>query len=113
MDPETQETNDALVSSLADDPDMADLVRMYLDRLPEEELQLQQAFARRDFCELERHAHLIGEASFYGFPMIGLAAHELETSIRHHADSRQIARQVDGVVALCRRAQRAVSDMPS
>lgn len=108
MDPEELETNDVLISSLADDPDMAGLVRIYINDLPAKQIELQEALAHRDFAELSRHAHLLRRATFYGFPTITAAAYELESSVLNHTDPSKLERQVEGVVSLCRRARPVV-----
>ena len=97
-------TSDMLVSELAADRDMVELVELYVAQLPAKESRLLQAIDACDFAAVTRYAHQLTRALFYGFPAITAAASQLESSARRHDDPSLLRRQADGVVSLCRRA---------
>jgi HPt (histidine-containing phosphotransfer) domain-containing protein len=73
-----------IYSSLADDPDFACLVEMYVDEMPERMEQLRQLFQVGDWRELNRMAHQMkGSAGGYGFDPITPFAARLERRDPH------------------------------
>lgn len=70
-----------LVSEFADDPEMRDLVQMFIDELPDRMAGIEQALDAGDFQNAATLSHqLKGAAGGYGFPTITDAASEVETS---------------------------------
>jgi histidine phosphotransfer protein HptB len=68
-----------LYSTLADDPDIGELVELFIDELPERIAALQAAFAAGDVEALRRCAHqLKGAAGSYGFDAMTPALQSLE-----------------------------------
>jgi HPt (histidine-containing phosphotransfer) domain-containing protein len=107
------ETGEAepLRSEFADDPDMADALAYYVDRLPRIAEELQSASARGERDELARLLHqLKGSAGSYGFPTIGEAARAAESAVRGVADTAALALALDRVAALCRAGARSGAD---
>ncbi len=97
-----------LVSELADDADMMELVEMFVDELPDKLAAIQTALAGQDFDDLARVAHqLKGSAGGYGFPAITEAAKELEDSARADRDLETLNTQVRELASLCGRARAA------
>ena len=100
----TNET-DRLISDLADDPDLADLVEEFVAELPARVQALEQACADADLDALARLAHqLKGSAGGYGFPSITDMAAELEKRAKAKEDLDALRHAVQQVVDLCRRA---------
>ena len=96
---------DPLRSDFADDPEMAEAVAYYVDRLPQITAALNDAFARGERDELARLLHqLKGSAGSYGFPTIGEAARAAEACLRAAADAEALSRALDRVAALGLRA---------
>ena len=90
-----------LYSDFADDPDMAELIDLFLDDLPNRVTSLRAALAAGDMAGLRRFAHqLKGAAGGYGYPTLGEAAAALE-----HAAAgglrEAVAWHVDTVVQRC------------
>jgi signal transduction histidine kinase/HPt (histidine-containing phosphotransfer) domain-containing protein len=95
-----------LVSDLAGDPDMAELVEMFVDELPARVSAIQSSLASQDFDALQRLAHqLKGSAGGYGFPTITDAAKTLEQNLKAARDLSAMAEQVRELADLCSRAQ--------
>jgi len=100
-----------LRSEFADDPDMAEIVSMFVSEMPQKIQKLSESFELTKFDELRRLAHqLKGSSGGYGFPTLGLAAGKLERTLNSHADGAgtgdpvlAIRSQVDEVLGLCKR----------
>lgn len=103
-----------LVSEFAHDPDMQELVGMFVDEMPERVRSLEDLWQARDLGTLTRVAHqLKGASGGYGFTSVGKAAGHLEELLkrtppdcppeRHLADLRS---RVDELIDLCRRVSK-------
>ena len=77
-------------SEFADDPDMVDIVNLFVAGLPERASSLRTAMADGRHDDLKRLAHqLKGAAGGYGFAPIPIAAGELGLCLlRHHTPER-------------------------
>lgn len=94
-----------LVSELADDPDMVELVEMYVSELPERIAAIEQSLADEDLSTLARLAHQMkGAAGGYGFPTITSAALELEMSAKAQEELEAVTGHVNAIADLCARA---------
>ena len=103
---DTQNTAGPVVSELANDPDMAELVEMFVNELPDRTAAIQKALADQDLEALGRLAHqLKGSAGGYGFPSITDAAKALEAGARMDEDLVSLLSQVKKLVSLCERAR--------
>ena len=103
---------DALISELADDPDMAELIEEYLSELPDRVRALEQACAEEDLDMLTRLAHQIkGSAGGYGFPTITEAAREAEALAKVGKAVPELTASVEALTNLCRQAARG-ADTP-
>jgi HPt (histidine-containing phosphotransfer) domain-containing protein len=101
---------DRLVSTLAGDEDMLDLVEIFVSELPGRVGAIHQALAHQDFETLQRLAHqLKGAAGGYGFPAITDAAKELELSTNINADIERLDEQFRELADLCTRARATAS----
>jgi HPt (histidine-containing phosphotransfer) domain-containing protein len=88
-----------LYSSLADDPDMSDLIEMYVEEVPQKIAEIERLLAEERWEDLQRAAHqLKGSAGGYGFDCLTPFASQLESSIRNWEDREIIDMQVKTLV---------------
>ena len=97
-----------LRSEFAGDPEMIDLVRMFVDEMPQRVDAMLESWRRGAAGDLRRHAHqLKGACGGYGFPVVGAAAGLLEASIASLGQSAGtdelsgLREQIDDLVGLC------------
>jgi CheY-like chemotaxis protein len=94
-----------LVSELAGDPDLADLVGTFVAELPVRVAAIEKALTAQESEQLRVLAHqLKGAAGGYGFPTITEAAKALEQSVKAQAGLDEIRAKIDGLAQLCNRA---------
>ena len=94
-----------LQSQLANDPEMAELLDLFLSELPKRVEVVMHAVRARELHTLRRVAHQMkGSCAGYGFPTIGAAAGTIEQNLDQGAPLEQIKGQVDELVNLCQRA---------
>jgi len=100
----------SLISEFAGDPDMAELVRLFVDEMPERIDSLMETWQRGAAADLRRLAHQMkGACGGYGFPQVGKAAGMLESSLAALGQSTEagdlegLRQQLDELVGLCRR----------
>ncbi len=108
MSPETSLT--PLKSTFAQDPDMADLVEMFIDELPQRINSLQQFYDQEQFQDLQTLAHQIkGAGGGYGYPSLTEAARTLENAVQEDGagDLKNVQSALDELIHLCQRAQLA------
>jgi HPt (histidine-containing phosphotransfer) domain-containing protein len=106
--PNTHSSEEAgiLVSELATDPDMAELVDMFIGELPERVGAIERTLNQQDFEALSSLAHqLKGSAGGYGFPTITDAAKAVEQTATTTRDLDQLATEVQELTSLCRSAR--------
>jgi HPt (histidine-containing phosphotransfer) domain-containing protein len=106
QDRRAREATEKLVSQLSGDPDMAELVELFVGEMPERVRLVVEHFEKGQMGELKRVAHqLKGACGGYGFPQVGAAAGELEKALAQGAaeDLERVRRRVDELVELCRR----------
>ena len=99
-----------LVSEFADDPEMLELIRLFVEEIPSRVASLQSLWESRRIQDLRRAVHqLKGAGGGYGFGPLGAAAAQLESSIiRAETDSGEqalgrIQRELDDLIDMCRR----------
>lgn len=97
-------------STLASDPDMVDLIAMFVEELPKRTSQLEDLVNKGELAQLKRMAHqLKGACGGYGFPDVGRAAASLEELLlavspdTREEELKRVRLQVDELVGLCRR----------
>jgi HPt (histidine-containing phosphotransfer) domain-containing protein len=94
-----------LYSTLADDPDLGEIVDMFVDEMPERISNLLTQLGSGNWEELRRTAHqLKGAAGSYGFDTITPLASNLEDALRSDKPEEEIQRATDSLVALCQQA---------
>lgn len=96
--------NEALRSEFADDPEMVELVELFVGEMPDRISTLEQCLQQQRLDELHRVAHQMkGAASGYGFPSISSAAKQVENSLKEGAELDRIQNEVDELIDLCKR----------
>jgi HPt (histidine-containing phosphotransfer) domain-containing protein len=98
-------SDEVLISELADDPDMAELIRMYVGKFTSKINSMTDYLANNRLDELARLAHqLKGTGGGYGFPSISDAAWRVEQEAKSNSDLQQIRTAVADLTELCQRA---------
>jgi len=106
--PATPNVAEALVSEFADDPDMTDLVEVFVDGLSDRVAAIEKALDERDLDSLSMLAHqLKGSGGSYGFTPITDSARDLESALKADQDLENVGEKVRELTDLC---SRAVSD---
>lgn len=105
-EPSSNPPGQRLVSTFATDPEMAELVGLFVGEIPDRIRAIQEAWSSGSLAELARVAHqLKGSCGGYGFPSIGDQAARVEGLIKSGtSDLESVRHEVDGLVELCRRA---------
>lgn len=99
-------TSDPLYSTLGGDPDLGEIVELFVEEMPERVSNLLNLMESQDWDELRRAAHqLKGAAGSYGFGPISPAAAQVEDAIRSSDGEEQIRQTVEELVNLCSRAK--------
>lgn len=103
------EDQTAIYSTLGGDPDLGELVEMFVEEMPDRIQTLQQQGAERDWEQLGRTAHQIkGSAGSYGFDPVTPFAAKLESSCREERSEQEIVDDLDRLVALCNQLRAGV-----
>jgi signal transduction histidine kinase/DNA-binding response OmpR family regulator len=98
----------SLRTKMQDDPELAELVQMFVEGLPERAVALERTLDAGDLERVAALAHqLKGTAGGYGFPSITEAAARLETSVRARKTIDDLREQLRSVADLCNRARAA------
>jgi len=101
----------ALYSDLATDPDLGELVGLFVDEMPERVGNIQRLLEARDWEELRRAAHqLKGAAGSYGFGPIGPRAAAVEDAVRSQVSEEEIRRMAEELCEICKRARAGVPE---
>jgi hypothetical protein len=95
-----------LFSCLAVDPELGELVSLFVSEMPDRITAMQQQLQQRDWEGLRRSAHqLKGAAGSYGFEEISPSAARLEFALRDGEAEETVHRAVEELIAFCRRAR--------
>lgn len=93
-----------IYSTFGDDPDLGELVEMFVDEMEQRVGSFRNAFDESDFSTLGTLAHqLKGAAGSYGFDTLTPAAFELEQAVRDGSSMQAIEESLDRVTDLCHR----------
>ncbi len=108
--PEKEPQAAPIVSMFADDPDMQEIIGMFVQEMPERVEQLEQSWRASEFDLVKRVAHqLKGAGGGYGYPELGEVAGKLESSLNRLASSTQatsldqIRAQLNELIDMCNR----------
>ncbi|MCX7428059.1 MAG: Hpt domain-containing protein [Planctomycetia bacterium] len=94
----------ALYSPLASDPDLGEIVQMFVDEMPERVGKINGLVAACDWEGLRSAAHqLKGAAGSHGFAPVTPSAASVEDAIRDGQPETQIRKAVEELCDLCRR----------
>jgi HPt (histidine-containing phosphotransfer) domain-containing protein len=97
---------DVLHSTLADDPDLGEIVRLYATEMPDRIAAVLARFESGDRAGVATLAHqLKGAAGSHGFHPITPYAATLERLARGNADQDELRRALDALVDICRRVR--------
>jgi HPt (histidine-containing phosphotransfer) domain-containing protein len=97
-------SQDAILSEFANEPDMSEIIGMFVAEMPEKIEAIRAACEKDDVAALSVLAHrLKGSAGGYGFPTLTDAAAELELAVKYGADLAAVREQVESLVGLCAR----------
>lgn len=92
-----------LFSTLAEDPDLAEIVEMFVDEMPERIENILTCYQAEDWEGLRRASHqLKGAAGSYGFTPITPCAGVLEAAVKQTRPEDEIRKAVDDLVAMCK-----------
>jgi len=93
----------ALFSTLAEDPDLGEIVDMFVDEMPDRIETLLESFESQDWESLRRASHqLKGAAGSYGFAPITPAAGSVEAAVKEARPEDEIRLVLDELVSMCR-----------
>ncbi len=96
-------------SSLAADPDLGELVDLFVQEMPGRISALETQARSGDWQQLGRTAHQIkGAAGSYGFHVITPYAVRLESAARNGSPEEKILSSLDELLYLCRRMRSGV-----
>jgi histidine phosphotransfer protein HptB len=103
---ESSNATQPLYSSLGGDPDLDELVAMFVAEMPERVATLLAHLGAGNWDALRRAAHqLKGSAGSYGFGPITPSAAGVENAIRDGAAEDTIREAVESLVYLCNRTR--------
>lgn len=101
-----------IVSEFAKDPEMVELVQLFVSELPQRVKALESAWSAGQLEALRRMAHqLRGASAGYGFPTLGESAGRLETDLKNLGGTiaapglDAVASQFKELVDLCNRVK--------
>lgn len=98
-----------LLSTCADDPEMRELIELFVSELAERREQIRSAWEAGDVERVRLLVHrLRGSSAGYGFAEIGLAAGVVEERIKAlgaGSDRGDVAEALERLVALCGRVR--------
>ena len=96
---------EALHSTLSADPDLREIVELFVEEMPDRMSSLLDRLDAADWEGLRRVAHqLKGAAGSYGFEPITRSAARVEDAIRESQPEQAIRRMVKELLDLCARA---------
>jgi HPt (histidine-containing phosphotransfer) domain-containing protein len=100
-----------LYSTFGDDPDLGELVDMFVEEMPGRIETLLQLYNSADKDGLKRFAHqLKGSAGSYGFGQLTPTSARLEQSLKTNEPEEVIKQAVDELLDLCGRVRRGVAE---
>ena len=101
-------TQEPLYSTLGEDPDLREIVELFLEEMPDRVSKLLDRLDASDWDGLHHVAHqLKGAAGSYGFQPVSCLAGEVLKAIRESKPEEEICQAVAAVVDLCNRLESA------
>jgi len=103
---QTSIETEPLYSSLGGDPELGEIVQMFVEAIPGRVATLLEQLEAADWEGVRRTAHQIkGAAGSYGFDPISPCAAKVENGVRRNEPEEQIRDAVDALVDLCNRVR--------
>lgn len=96
-----------IFSSFADDADMIELIGLFVDEMPARVETLQNALRDRHWDRLRTLAPAQGSRAGLRLRRDRSGRGEVERVVAQHADGEAVARALDELLAVCRRAAKA------
>jgi len=91
-------------STMAADPDLAEIVELFVEEMPQRIRDLQNQFQNHDWDQLGRLAHqLKGAAGSYGFDQITPFAARLEKGVRNGLPHGEVQLAFEELLEACNR----------
>jgi len=102
----TTQSAQYVYSTFGEDPDLVELVEMFVDGLPARIAELKDLAASNDLESLRRAAHqLRGAGGSYGFSRVSCAAGRLEDACAENQSESEIAAALEAMIELCDRVR--------
>ncbi|MDA7952005.1 MAG: Hpt domain-containing protein [Pirellulaceae bacterium] len=96
----------AIHSTFGGDPDLGEIVDMFVAEMPERVKALETSHAEQDKEQLGRLAHqLKGAAGSYGFDVLTNYAGRLEDSVRGNEPEAQVLSALEELLTLCNKVK--------
>ena len=101
-----EDRGEPLVSTFADDPDIRELINMFVENLQAQSKKIVQALDSNSLDSIGRITHqLAGSAGGYGFPTVTTAAKAVENNVNANADMPTLTGSIIELLRLCNRAE--------
>ena len=101
----TNQSQRPLYSDLSTDPDMLELVEMFVSELPDRVAAIEQAVEQASLADLAKLSHqLKGAGGGYGFASITEAAAAVEQQAKSQTDISAVQESLNELLSLCHRA---------
>ncbi|HTN76345.1 MAG TPA: Hpt domain-containing protein [Pirellulaceae bacterium] len=95
-----------LYSSLAGDPDLGEIIDLFVDEMPERVETLANCLGTGDWDQLRRYAHQMkGACGSYGFHQLTSYAARVENAVREAEEEQSIREAVDDLMGMCRKVR--------
>jgi histidine phosphotransfer protein HptB len=103
---QANDTAECVYSSLAADPELGEIVEMFVDEMPGRVAALLDHFNKKNWDGLRQSAHqLKGAAGSYGFAIVSPCAGKLEASLRDGEPEHHIYEALTELIDLCSRVR--------
>jgi len=100
-----------IYSSLGDDPDLGELVELFVSEMPDRVSTLQGQLQQADWEQLRRTAHqLKGAAGSYGFDQLTPYAAQLEHLCQNISQEAEIRSQAEELISMCCKVRAGVPE---
>ena len=100
------EVQTEIYSTFGVDPDLGELVEMFVDEMPDRIATLEQAFASGDLESVRRAAHQMkGAAGSYGFDQLTPYSASLEESVRDGEPEEKIEKLLGDLIGMCKKVR--------
>ncbi len=108
---ESSVIGEPLYSSLGSDPDLGEIVELFVNEMPDRVATVLEQLDNSDWEGLRRTAHqLKGAAGSYGFDAISPSAALVEAAVRDGEPEQRIRDTVSELIGLCNRATSGVPE---